>query len=117
MAGFKSSGGKLSAAEQAAIASWDDQHFTNIDDLETAAAAAGDAYARQLMSESFQRRAFEQAARGEAMCPECETAGEPRGEEERSLQTKRGIVKIREPKCLCLKCRRIFFPSHTNIRD
>jgi uncharacterized protein with PIN domain len=117
MAGFKSSGGDLSLAEQAAIADWGDQKFSHIDELETAAVAAGDAYARQLMSEEFTKRAREQAARGEAKCPQCQTVGELRGEEDRELQTRRGMVTIREPKCYCPKCRQIFFPAHANLRD
>lgn len=117
MAGFKSSGRVLSAAEKAVLADWNDTKFSNIDELESAAVAAGDAVARKLMSEEFTKRAVEQAAAGEAKCPECQSSGEPRGEEERELETRRGIVTIREPKCYCPKCRRNFFPSHATIRD
>ena len=117
MAGFKSSGGSLSAAEQAMLADWGDQKFTHIDELESSAVAAGDALARKLMSEEFTRRAAEQVARGEAKCPQCQAVGEPRGEEERVLQTRRGDITIREPKCYCPKCRQNFFPSHANFRD
>jgi hypothetical protein len=114
---FKSSGGDLSAAEQAVLADWGERKFSHIDELESAAVAAGDAIARKLMSEEFTKRAAEQVARGEAICPQCQTPGEPRGEIKRPLQTKRGIVTIREPKCYCPKCRQNFFPSHANFRD
>ena len=117
MAGFKSSGRVLSAAEKAVLADWNDTNFSNIDELELAAVAAGDAVARKLMSDAFSQRAFDLAATGEAKCPECQTPGELRGEEDRELQTRRGIVTIREPKCYCPKCRRNFFPSHATIRD
>ena len=63
------------------------------------------------------QRMVEQVARGEAICPRCQTVGESRGEEERVLQTRRGGVTIREIKCYCPQCRQNFFPSDANIRD
>src|SRR5438093_1793608 len=101
MAGFQSSGGTLSAAERAELASWDDENcqhrqFRNIDELEAAAVAAGDALTRRLMEQEFTQRLAKIVADGEAKCPDCGQPGESVGEEPRKLDTRRGIITIRE---------------------
>lgn len=80
-----------------------------IDDIEEAMVELGDAVAREYGRQQLAR----QMARPpeSPCCPDCKHPGEPAGQRNREILTRRGKVPLREAKYRCPKCRRHFFPS------
>ena len=81
----------------------------SIDDIEEAMVELGDAVAREYARLQLARQ-MEQAPE-HPPCPDCRHPGEPAGQRDREILTRRGPVPIREVKYRCPKCRRHFFPS------
>jgi hypothetical protein len=81
----------------------------SIDEIEEAMVELGDAVAREYARLQLARQ-MEQAPE-HPPCPDCRHPGEPAGQRDREILTRRGPVPIREAKYRCPKCRRHFFPS------
>lgn len=86
----------------------------SIDDIEEAMVELGDAVAREYARRQLARQMA--SAPSPAPCPHCRHPGEPAGEREREILTRRGPVPIREAKYRCPRCRRHFFPSDCAAR-
>jgi hypothetical protein len=100
-------------AEEAARG-WDELDG-DINDIENAMCEIGDAVAREYAALKLAKRMPQSVP--PPPCPTCGHASESRGQHERSLLTRRGVVPISEAKCYCPKCRRSFFPSVGNSGD
>jgi hypothetical protein len=81
----------------------------SIDEVEEAMVELGDAMAREFARLVLERQMERRPER--PPCPDCPQPGEPAGERNREITTRRGPVLLREAKYRCCRCRRHFFPS------
>jgi hypothetical protein len=81
----------------------------SIDDVEDAMVELGDAMAREFARLVLERQVKQRPER--PPCPDCQQPGEPAGERNREIITRRGPVLLREARYRCCRCRRHFFPS------
>lgn len=82
-------------------------------DVEDFAAEIGDALATRLMERELASR----ESSGDAACPCCQKEGKLRRRRERTVQTKRGLIEIKEPEFYCGRCRKSFFPGVEETGD
>jgi len=83
------------------------------DELEREAVEAGDRLTTRLLQEGLARQTAEALTGGDAPCPVCSRACQPKDEEpaERDLATTRGDVSVARLRYYCKGCRRVFFSS------
>jgi hypothetical protein len=81
----------------------------SIDEVEDAMVELGDSLAREFARLVLERQVERQPEH--PPCPHCQEPGEPAGERNREILTRRGPVLFREAKYRCCRCRRHFFPS------
>jgi hypothetical protein len=99
-------------AEEEALGLGDDPRTIN--DIEDEMVRIGDMVAREFGTQRLARHTSRVCENWQ--CPDCGSPGERVGEQTRDLITSRGSVPVKEVKCRCPKCRRLFFPSDQSAR-
>ncbi len=97
-------------AEEGLVSGQPPQDQALISVMEEAAVEVGDAVTQEVL-----RQELAACDPPERCCPECGKAGLHKGERQRSIQTRRGLVEVTEEECYCPACRRAFFPSVQSV--
>ena len=81
--------------------------------IETLALAAGDAVSLEVFEQQLA-----ESGMGPPHCPHCGFEGKRIKQQDRTVQTRRGLeVPLREQECYCPGCRRAFFPGSVKLQS
>lgn len=92
---------------------------TKLTQLEDVVLAVRQVLSEKMLDEALQRQADTVAERPTAYrgCGKCGGEVEPVEPDPRSMQTRTGKAKWKEPRTYCCRCRRSFFPSGQEFGD